>query len=924
MLRSVPVLLAIASALLTPALHAAGPDEVVGWWRMEAAIGQKLAGQTLPDASGTGGHGEHPGTVRTWDGGLVQAFHELPGRYIYDPLTGKAHENQSSLRFQSSKQDQGAGTSDYIQIDSGIDQVKPKSFTIEGFMLNATSVDKWHSLICLRKPSQAHPHAWSLSTENQKGAKRLRYGGHKAPKGFWGHYTSNPSVNQGGWHHFAYVFDGSGEANVARLYWDGQLVSETSGVPDPAWESGQQLFIGGGPGSAGWNGYFDEVRYTAAALTPEQFLQASDTPGKPDGPATAVALGLRTEPLKPLQQPVSLADLPQLQVGPARVHVPSDANLINVKDRYGAAGDGKTDDTAAIKRAVAENVGKHRTLYFPPGTYVISEPIPWKSTNDTWNAFLTWQGAGMGQTFIYLRPGAIGFGSAEDPQAVTTTGSIPGMGGSNPVTGGGNRAHNNYIMDMTFVIGKDNPGAVGVDFNASNTGAIVNVRIIAQGPAVEGLRLTRQVGCLLIKNVEVHGFDTGIRAAGDLYGSTLTHIHIRGQKKVGLHNTGHNLAIEQLVSDNAVTAIINDGETDRFEDTGLLTLVDSRLIGGAADHPAIDNQTAAVLRNVQTQGYSRAVQQINGEGVSGGQVSEYVWPEVVTLFESTPRRTADLPIVAPPQASEATPDEWVSVAEFLPADEPEKADRSEAIQKAIDSGAKVVYFPIGSYRVYKPVVVRGNVQRLIGYQSWLLGPDEDGDEKGLIVFENTQPVAMDRFNTKRMAVDIRSDKPVAFSHLMSMPDTTLTHPKASVFSENVVAGHVALGPGQSWRAWQLNIEKGGPPAMVDNRGGTFCVLGYKTEKGNTVLHSRDGGKSEILGGLWYPAQGFGKGKDPVPALIVENSDVSVSFTDMCKGGGQYQVLAEESRDGTTKKLPRSALQRTWGQSGSVSLYRASN
>lgn len=56
----------------------------------------------------------------------------------------------------------------------------------------------------------------------------------------------------------------------------------------------------------------------------------------------------------------------------------------NVKD-YGATGDGKTDDTAAINRAMAEgnrcgaNCGsstiKGAILYFPSGTYLISTPI---------------------------------------------------------------------------------------------------------------------------------------------------------------------------------------------------------------------------------------------------------------------------------------------------------------------------------------------------------------------------------------------------------------------------------------------------------------------------------------------------------------------------------------------------------------------
>ena len=55
-------------------------------------------------------------------------------------------------------------------------------------------------------------------------------------------------------------------------------------------------------------------------------------------------------------------------------------DFANVKD-FGAVGDGSTDDTAAINRAIAnlqtvESTGKQkRRLYFPGGTYIITGPI---------------------------------------------------------------------------------------------------------------------------------------------------------------------------------------------------------------------------------------------------------------------------------------------------------------------------------------------------------------------------------------------------------------------------------------------------------------------------------------------------------------------------------------------------------------------
>ena len=52
---------------------------------------------------------------------------------------------------------------------------------------------------------------------------------------------------------------------------------------------------------------------------------------------------------------------------------PPTSSVINVKD-YGAKGDGSNNDTTAIKSALAAGSGVDR-VYFPPGTYIVHEPI---------------------------------------------------------------------------------------------------------------------------------------------------------------------------------------------------------------------------------------------------------------------------------------------------------------------------------------------------------------------------------------------------------------------------------------------------------------------------------------------------------------------------------------------------------------------
>jgi hypothetical protein len=52
----------------------------------------------------------------------------------------------------------------------------------------------------------------------------------------------------------------------------------------------------------------------------------------------------------------------------------SGIDWINVKD-YGATGDGTTDDTAAIQAAIAVAIDQNRVIYFPKGTYIITQIV---------------------------------------------------------------------------------------------------------------------------------------------------------------------------------------------------------------------------------------------------------------------------------------------------------------------------------------------------------------------------------------------------------------------------------------------------------------------------------------------------------------------------------------------------------------------
>ena len=82
---------------------------------------------------------------------------------------------------------------------------------------------------------------------------------------------------------------------------------------------------------------------------------------------------------------------------PVHVVFPADSGAINIQTAYGAKGDGVTDDTAAILKAIQDNIQpvsklNENVLYFPNGTYLVSDTLPWKTATGAWGSFLTFEG----------------------------------------------------------------------------------------------------------------------------------------------------------------------------------------------------------------------------------------------------------------------------------------------------------------------------------------------------------------------------------------------------------------------------------------------------------------------------------------------------------------------------------------------------
>lgn len=228
---------------------------------------------------------------------------------------------------------------------------------------------------------------------------------------------------------------------------------------------------------------------------------------------------------------------------------PESPSIINIKARpYFAKGDGITDDTAAIQRALTDMMGQHRVLYFPNGTYVVSKTLMWSKQNsegrEAWGKnYLV--GQNPLTTTIRLRDKT--FTDPEKPESIMWCGGF----------GSADWFHN-YVENLTFDVGDQNPGAIALQFYSNNSGAVRNCRFYApSGSGAVGLDLGHRDmnGPLLVRNCDVSGFTKGIRTANAVNGQAFEFITLTGQSEVGFENEGQSISIRGLLSESSAPVI---------------------------------------------------------------------------------------------------------------------------------------------------------------------------------------------------------------------------------------------------------------------------------------------------------------------------------------------------------------------------------
>jgi hypothetical protein len=424
----------------------------------------------------------------------------------------------------------------------------------------------------------------------------------------------------------------------------------------------------------------------------------------------------------------------------------------------------------------------------------------------------------------------------------------------------------------------------------------VNI-ISPDGSGYCGLKMEQNwPGPGIIKNVNITGFDYGIRVATCEYSMTFEDITLTNQAINGMYNSCNTLSIRHLKSNNSVTAIRN---------LGRIVIIDSELKGGITSKSAINSTAFLYARNITTQGYGTSIIN-NSQTVTTPYVTEFRNVENYSKFPND-NKSLDLPIEETPEYYNNNPSEWADVTTYgaTPTNPYYGFSNATAgVQAAFNSGKKVIYFgKLGDnntgYCVYADIRIPASVEMI------------NGLNLSKIFFFNNSRIIIDSSAKKPLFIENfksgipllnNSKRTVVIKSTGVQYNNTVRNTNGKVFIEDMVEAFTPQFPVRMW-ARQLNPEvQPETEKDLDNVGGKFWILGLKTEGRAVIANTTNGGATEILGALVYPASIFLGNNQP--AFTVQDACFSVVGLTMTSyvSNGWYGIGVIESQNGVSRTL----------------------
>ncbi len=580
--------------------------------------------------------------------------------------------------------------------------------------------------------------------------------------------------------------------------------------------------------------------------------------------------------------------------GDRQILFPKDPSVLDLRRDFGAVGDGKADDTAALQAALQASCARQRggstkILYIPNGTYRVTKTLVVSCGVGPWV-----YGQSRDGVVIRLADGA--------PKEVT---ALLRTHPSDTKATSADFFMRNF-RNLTLDVG-DNPHADAVRWYGNNSSALKNVRIRGNGAVGINSGFLGQNGPNLIQDAVVDGsFDTGVRCAWS-WGQTLSRVTVRNARQQGVYVNATAAGIEELTVENSPVALRNEYPNDWTWWGGVVALVRGRFTGSDPQQPAIANTSVLYARDVTATGFKQVVQDKAGKGVPGDRLEEYASPPPKRLFDDSPSQSLKLPIKPEPHAPwETNPDNWVCANDFG-ANYGDNRDDTAAIQAAVDAAAKagktVVYLRgIGGgdpnwYSLDGEVRIHGSVRMVIGLG---FGRVIGGPQGRFIVDDRSAPVVkfmhLQAFGGRPPVVENRSTKNTLVVESCDL--RVLGTGSGDIFVTDCPC-HIELrSSGQRLWARQLNPEGNSDVGLVQNHGGQLWALGVKHEGRGVRFRTEAGGRTEILG-LFNYAPDIAK-DDQRPAFDVVDAAMSLAGIREISFGNTFPVKLREVRGSQTR------------------------
>lgn len=576
-------------------------------------------------------------------------------------------------------------------------------------------------------------------------------------------------------------------------------------------------------------------------------------------------------------------------------------------------------------------------LYVPEGVFHVEDTIEYSGAPYDFWVQMRIIGQSRDGSIIRLKDDQAGFGASTRKAVIDfsqRTGDDPDARGLN------NWPAQNVLRHLTVDVGDDNPGAVGVDFFGANNAEIHDVSIISgDGQGEIGLHLPIGIASGYFHDVTIDGFDRGVLMHPYHFADpAIENITLRNQNDVGIRVVNSTPSIRSLYSDNSVPALdLTDGGAH-------VVLIDSKLVGGASDVPAIrlddtgtDRDAEPVAfqdrggpssgievghlfaRDVRIDGYASAVEKDGVVAVEGTFIDEYVSDASIGFDADQRVRSMHLPVKATPQklwtsvmSQWSSPNDFGAVGDGV-------TDDTAAVQAAFsDPATRIVFFPSAQYRITSTIDIPAHVDRVHGMFTSLSG--RPGGSYFKIAQNEATPLVVDDFYSvvdARM-VDHAEPRTLVLDTIRSTnlySNTDDAPQRGDLFVNNVNAygkTEASRAVDQNVYARFINTEyKGGANFLVGD-GGVMWVLGYKVEGGTINFDVEAGGALEVLGGTanQFGQSTFDDGASQDIVVTSNDGNLSVILNSNGPNSGNFlgfETVLVDNQNGNTSTVLHSDL-----------------